>query len=209
MTTAVATPVQPASPSAPAYQVYRFSVDQYQRMIEEGILGPDDRVELLAGYLVEKMPHNPPHDGTVGRVDRRLMRLLPDEWLLRVQSSIVLVGSQPEPDLAVVRGPEETYFERHPEPRDIALLIEVADSSLLEDRRKKGPIYAQARIALYWIVNVKDRSIEVYTQPVAGKSPRYRRRQDYTDGQTIPITLGGHEIAQVPVRDLLPPSSPK
>jgi Uma2 family endonuclease len=205
MTTAVAAPAKLASPPRPATQVYRLSVEQYQRMIEEGIFGPDDRVELLAGYLVEKMPHNPPHDGTVGRIGRRLMRLLPDEWLLRVQSSIVLRGSQPEPDLAVVRGPEETYFERHPEPRDIALLIEVADSSLLDDRRKKGPIYAWDHVVLYWVVNVRDRRIEVYTQPVAGKSPRYRRRQVYTDGQVIQLVLGGHATIQVPVRDLLPP----
>jgi Uma2 family endonuclease len=178
-------------------------------MIEEGILGPDDRVELLAGYLVEKMPHNPPHDGTVGRIMLRLVRLLPAEWLLRVQSAIVLRRSQPEPDLAIVRGPEETYFERHPVPRDIALLIEVADSSLLADRREKGPIYAHARIPGYWIVNVNDRCIEAYSKPVSGNAPRFRHQQNYTEQQSIPLILGGSEAAQVPVHDLLPSPSRK
>ncbi len=154
--------------------MYRFTVDQYQRMIESGVLKADDRVELVAGYLVEKVPHNPLHDGTVGRINRRLMRLLPEEWLLRVQSAIVVRDSQPEPDLAIVRGPEETYFTRHPGAQDIALLIEVADSSLLDDRREKGLIYARARIAPYWIVNVNERCIEAYSQPIAGRSPRYR-----------------------------------
>jgi Uma2 family endonuclease len=80
----------------------------------------------------------------------------------------------------------------------------VAESALLADLREKGPIYARARVPIYWIVNIKDLTIEVYTQPAAGKSPRYRHRQDYADGQTIPLILGGHEFAQIPVRDLLP-----
>src|SRR5208283_5568309 len=104
----------------PVSKVYRLTVDQYQRMIEEGILGPDDRVELLEGYLVTKMPHNPPHDATVVRINRRLGRVLPEDWLLRVQAAIVLRDSQPEPDLGIVRGPEGIYFQRHPEAQDIA-----------------------------------------------------------------------------------------
>src|SRR5438094_10056194 len=101
---------------------YRFTVKQYHRMIETGILTGNDRVELLEGWIVPKMPHNPPHDGTITRVTRRLMSVLPDEWLLRVQSAITLQRSEPEPDFAVVRGPEEVYFRRHSSPRDSALL---------------------------------------------------------------------------------------
>src|SRR5690242_8549294 len=110
--------------------LYRFTVKQYQRMIETGVLTENDRVELLEGWIVDKMPHNPPHDGTINRINRRLLPLLPEGWLLRVQSAITLTRSEPEPDLAIVRGPEEIYFKRHPMPRDIALLIEVADTTL-------------------------------------------------------------------------------
>jgi Uma2 family endonuclease len=204
---ATATAVQPASSWTPPFPVYRFTVEQYHRMIEEGVFSPDDRVELLEGWVVEKMPHKPPHDGTVGRINRRLMRLLPDEWLVRVQSAITLRISEPEPDLAVVRGPEDTYFERHPHPQDIALLIEVADSSLLDDRRGKGPVYARARIGVYWIVNIKDSRIEVYTEPIAGKSPRYRRQQDFARGLSVPLILADKEFTQIAVDDLLPPAS--
>src|SRR5262249_43084979 len=117
--------------------VYRFSVEQYHRMIETGILTTNDRAELLQAWIAPKMPQNPPHAGTVTRIMRRLTPILSEEWLLRVQSAITLTGSEPEPDLAIVKGPEEVYFRRHPRPRDIGLLIEVADSSLLHDRHWK------------------------------------------------------------------------
>jgi Uma2 family endonuclease len=209
MATAVAIPSKPEGPRRLADQVYRFTVAQYHRMIEEGVFPADDRVELLEGWVVKKMPHNPPHDGTVGRINRRLLRILPDEWLLRVQSAITLRTSEPEPDFAFVRGPEETYFKRHPGPQDIALLIEVADSSLLDDRRQKGPIYARARIPRVWIVDINDACIEVYTRPTAGKFPRYRLKEEYGRAWSVPLILGGDELAQVPVRDLLPSSATK
>src|SRR5581483_6624782 len=106
-------------------------------------------------------------------------RFLPVEWGLHVQAAITLRDSEPEPDLTVVRGPEETYFTRHPGPRDIGLLIEVADSTLLNDRREKGPLHARFRIPVYWIVNINDRCIEVYSEPIGGKTARYRQRRDY------------------------------
>jgi Uma2 family endonuclease len=199
----------PAAAPALAREFYRFTVQQYHRMLEEGVLTANDRVELLEGLVIEKIPHNPPHDGTVGRITRRLLRLLPEDWMLRVQCAITLRGSEPEPDIAIVRGPEETYFSRHPRSQDIALLLEVADTSLLEDRRGKGAIYARARIPVYWIVNIKDSRVEVYTQPVTGKSPRYRHQENHERGQAVPLTLAGTEMTQIPVNDLLPPSAQK
>jgi hypothetical protein len=188
----------------PPIQLYRFTVKQYQRLIEIGVLTEDDRVELLEGWIVDKMPHNPPHDGTINRINRRLMRILPDDWLLRVQSAIKLARSEPEPDLAVVRGPEDTYFRRHPVPRDIALLLEVADTTLLSDREYKGKIYAQARILQYWVVFLIESKIEVYTQPKGGRSPVYRQRRDYGPAESVPLVIGNRELAQIPVSDLLP-----
>jgi hypothetical protein len=183
---------------------YRFSVKQYHRMIEAGILTGDDRVELLEGWIVQKMPHNPPHDSCITRINRRLICILSDDWLLRVQSAITLKDSEPEPDLAIVPGPEEIYFTRHPVVPDIATLIEVADSALEDDRSIKGRLYARARIGIYWIVNLVDRQIEVYTHPKAGKSPAYRQRQDYAIEQAVPLIIDGREIARISVSELLP-----
>jgi len=194
----------PAGVLPPTGRLYRFTVEQYERLIDAGVFNGEGRVELLEGWIVAKMTHNPPHDGTVNRMNRRLTRLLSDEWAVRVQSSVRLAHSQPEPDLVIARGPDDVYLTRHPAPRDIAILIEVADSSLLYDRETKGAVYAQARIPEYWVVNLAEARIEVYTGPRAGKAPAYRHRRDYGPEEQIPLVLGGREVAQLAVGDLLP-----
>jgi len=128
--------------------IAKFSVARYQRMIETGILTTDDKVELLENYVVLKMPKNPPHEGTVDLVKAALARL-PNGWLLRVQQTVVLPDSQPEPDFSVFRGNPRNYVGRHPTPADVGLVIEVADSSLLRDQRDKTRIYARANIPIY------------------------------------------------------------
>jgi|SRR5262245_37873344 len=185
-------------------ELYRFSVDQYHRLIETGILTADDRVELLEGWIVEKMSRNPPHDSAVSRMNRLLSRLLPDDWTLRVQSAITLRGSEPEPDFAIARGPDATYDRRKPVPRDLALVIEVADSSLLEDRRVKTLLYARARISEYWLVNLPAAQVEVYTQPKAGKSPAYHKTTIYQSAEAVPLVLDGQEIGRLTVANFLP-----
>src|ERR671939_923995 len=97
----------------------RFTVDEYHRLTELGILTEDDNLELIEGYLVLKMPRNPPHDGTIHRVLKRLVKLLPPGWDVRVQSAVTLVDSEPEPDLAVVREDPCGYLTRHPTAADI------------------------------------------------------------------------------------------
>src|SRR5437773_9038796 len=103
--------------------IARFSVARYQRMIEAGILTADDKVELLENYVVLKMPRNPPHDSTLQRMLRPLLRPLPAGWDLRIQSAVALSDSQPEPDFAFVRGSAADYERRHPGPADIGKLI--------------------------------------------------------------------------------------
>jgi Uma2 family endonuclease len=182
----------------------RFSVDRYQRMIETGILTADDKVELLENYVVLKMPRNPPHDSTLQRMLRPLLRSLPAEWDLRIQSGIVLQDSQPEPDFAAVRGTAANYETRQPVAADIGLVIEVADSSLLRDQRDKTRIYARGGIASYWIVNLVDRRIEVYTQPTGPVAvPSYQSCQTYQPGDDVPLVLDGNQTAVIPTSDLL------
>ncbi len=183
----------------------RFSVAEYHKMIEIGVLTEDDNLELLDGYLVHKMSRNPPHDAAIQKILKRLFRILPSDWDLRIQSAVTLSHSEPEPDLAIVRGDETRYLTNHPGPADIGLVIEVADSTLASDRIDKGRIYAEAGIACYWIVNLVDRQIEVYTLPSAATAaPAFAQRQDYHLGDDVPLMLDAIVAANIPVRELPP-----
>jgi Uma2 family endonuclease len=186
----------------PERPIHRLSVEQYHRMIETGVLTKNDRVELLEGILVSKMPHSPSHDGTISILLRGLRKRLPEKWIVRVQSAVTFEDSEPEPDLAVVRGPEERYRPSHPGPKDIGLLIEVADSTLQSDREIKGPLFAGSHVPVYWVVNLIEQQVEVYSQPVGGKSPRYRKREDFGIEFGVPIVLGSREIGGLAVKPL-------
>src|SRR5207253_10920762 len=121
--------IEPSPHITPPSPDYRFTVRQYHRMIEVGILTQNDPVELLEGRIVPKMPHNPPHDTAVDLAQTTIAAILPAGWRVRVQSAITTADSEPEPDVAVVRGPARRYARFHPRPRDIAVIIEVADTS--------------------------------------------------------------------------------
>jgi Uma2 family endonuclease len=182
----------------------RFSVPEYHRLIELGILTEDDNLELLEGYLVHKMSRNPPHDAAIQKGTKKWLRVLPAGWDLRVQSAVTLLDSEPEPDFAVVRGDESVYLTRHPAPADIGLLIEVSDSTLPGDRDDKGRIYARAGISEYWIVNLNERQIEVYTLPSGPVAdPKYAQRVDYHVGDSIPLQLPAAGPLSIAVQDLL------
>jgi Uma2 family endonuclease len=199
--------IRPASPppllSAAGFK--KFTPTQYHALIHSGIIQEGEPVELLEGYLVEKGMRNPPHDGSVTRLTNRLPRRLPAGWVTRIQCAISLGESEPEPDGAVVRGDDTSYDARLPVAADFGIVIEVSDSTLAFDRRDKGRIYARAGIPVYWIVNVADRQIEVYTDPdTAANPPEYRTRTDYRPGDAVPITLDGNAAGTIAVSDLLP-----
>lgn len=182
----------------------RFSVTEYHRLIELGILTEDDNLELLEGYLVHKMSRNPPHDAAIQKGTKKWLRLLPPGWDLRVQSAITLTESEPEPDFAVVRGDETAYMARHPAAADVGLVVEVSDSTLPGDRDDKGRIYASAGIPCYWIVNINDRHIEVYTSPSGPiADPKFAHRVDHRAGDDVTLLLGGATVV-IAVQDLLP-----
>jgi Uma2 family endonuclease len=181
-----------------------ITVEQYHGLIESGILQPDDRVELINEWIVEKMPNNPPHASTVKRVNDRLQTLLEPDYCVRSQSPITLPKNEPEPDCVVATGPATKYFPRHPGVDDLLFIAEVADSSRNFVREMKNQVYAAVGIPVYWIVNVKDRIIEVYTKPGNGKSPGYKSRKDYRPGTSVPVVVGGKKVGTVPVDELLP-----
>jgi Uma2 family endonuclease len=183
----------------------RFSVAEYHKLIDIGILTEDDNLELLEGYLVLKMSRKPPHDGTLQLIQENLAPVVPAGWCLRIQCAITLSDSEPEPDGALVRGNARTSLSRHPGPTDIGLLLEVSDTTLAGDRADKGRIYARAGLAYYWIVNLNDRQIEVYTSPSGPTaSPAFAQRTDYHAGDSVPLVLDGTLVASIAVGELLP-----
>ncbi len=113
--------------------------------------------------------------------------------------------SEPEPDVFIVRGQRRDFVQSHPAPEDVALLAEVSDATLQQDQTRKKRIYARAGIPVYWIVNLPERQIEVYTEPLsASPSPTYRHLVIYREEDEIPLAVDGMETAVIPVRDLLP-----
>jgi len=145
----------------------RFSVKDYHRMVETGILTKDDRVELLEGEIVEMAPIGSPHQGTVDRLNRLFTSRLGERVIVRVQGPVLLasVESEPEPDVALLVPRPDFYTTGHPEPTDILLAVEVMDTSVEKDRRVKLPLYARAGIVETWLVDLNTDCVEVYRRP--------------------------------------------
>jgi Uma2 family endonuclease len=206
--TVTAPPISPPAAgegAVPTEPIYRLSVQQYRAMAQHGILHEDDPVELLEGWLVQKMTKRPPHSIATGLVRDALDRVLPDGWHTDVQEPISTAESEPEPDVAIIRGARRDYLEAPPAHPNIALVVEVAESSLRQDRETKKRIYARAGLPTYWIVNLIGRHVEVYTSPSGpAPGPDYGQRQEYGLADTLPVILDGIEVARIAVRELLP-----
>lgn len=197
-----APPLPPVAPAGPA--LYRFSVDQYHRMIEEGILGENDPVELLEGHLVLKMPRSPEHDFALSALAELLGPMKPPGFTFRGQSAATIQQSEPEPDVAIARGDRTLYRRRHPGPADTALVIEVSASSLAYDRGDKARVYARAGIPVYWIVNVIDKQVEVLTLPSGPvDAPAYAQQDVFPVGADVPVVLDGTTVGTIAVADLM------
>lgn len=201
---AVLTPPPPSGPPAPP--LYRISVEQYHQMIERGILKSGAPVELIEGLLVTKMTINPPHDYATQTLRDILFGMAPSGWFVNSQGPLTTEESEPEPDVAIVRGRRRDYAAagRHAGPADMGLVVEVSDASLAFDRSTKRRVYARNRVPRYWIVNLVDRRVEVYTDPSGpGDDPAYRQQQDHGPGDEVPVLLDGQEVGRVRVSDLL------
>lgn len=145
---------------------YKFTVDGLTLMEEAGLFPPDYRIELLNGEIIEMSPIKSPHAYCVSMLNRFFTRQLPESYFVSVQNPVQLSeNSLPQPDLVVARQREGRYAKRHIQADDVLLLVEVADSSYRYDQDTKLKAYATAKIPEYWIVNIPNQQIEVYTQP--------------------------------------------
>lgn len=186
--------------AVPAYPIWRLSVTQYRDMIEAGILTEADPVEFLEGWLVTKMPKNPLHTLATQLASTQLAAVLPEGWFVNVQEPITTADSEPEPDVLVVRGQRRDYRERYPSPDDVALVVEVSDTTLVRDRTLKLRIYASARIPVYWIVNLPDQPLEVYSDPTGtGEAAAFASRKVCRAGEGVLLLLDGSEAARISV----------
>jgi len=144
-----------------------YSAKEYFELVEDGFLDPDERVELLEGLIVAKSPQNPAHAATTWLVTTRLTRLLENRAIVRSQLPVIAgTFSVPEPDIAVVPIRDDVWQFEHPGMCHLA--VEVADSTLAQDRLSKSRIYAAAGVENYWIVNLRKRQVEWFAEPVAG-----------------------------------------
>jgi len=145
----------------------RFTVDEYHRMGEAGIFAEGDRIELLAGEIVEMSPIGPLHAGTVGRLTALFSARLGPEVLVWVQNPLLLrtEDSEPQPDVALLHPRPDFYTRSHPEAQDVYLVIEVADTSVVADREVKFPIYAKAGVPEAWLLDVATQRLEVHRHP--------------------------------------------
>jgi Uma2 family endonuclease len=177
---------------------FRFSVDDYEQMIKFGILTENDRVELIHGEILEKMPIGPQHAACVKRLNRLLTQLSGKAAIVSVQDPVRLTDSEPEPDVALLPPRADFYASANPQAADVFLLIEVADTTLEFDREVKGAMYAAAGIAEYWIVNLNDDCLEVYRQPTAagtyGDVQILRRGQQITVAALPGVAVAADEV---------------
>ena len=185
--------------------VRQFTLDEYHHLIEIGFFTSDDKIELINGLLVNKMSQNDPHCFVVDVLSEIFQGLLPEGLTVRCQLPVIISDdSEPEPDGAIVLGPKRRYAKGRPTHKDVALIIEVAESSLRFDQKVKLPLYARDRILTYWIINLIDFRVEVYTRPIGGKNPTYRQRDDYGPDDRVPVVIAGETVGEIAVKDLLP-----
>jgi hypothetical protein len=195
-------PLPPAIPNMP---VRRFTVDEYHLMLKTGILIDREPYELIHGWIVQKIGINPPHNLAVNKLNELFWILRGPQATLRIQQPITTTDSEPEPDVVIAAGSSSDYPERNPTPAEVHVLVEVADTTLRYDRTTKLELYAKAKIRVYWIVNLIDRRVEVYTEPRGGKVPAYRQQKNFSPDEEVPLLIDGKEMGRIPVKELMPP----
>ncbi len=188
-------------------ELHRMTVDEYERLADSGVLD-DPQVELINGLLVKKMTKKPRHVSACELVAGALEALLPKGWYIREQNPLRIPDyDEPEPDVVIARGSRGRYATRHPGPGDVALVVEVADTSLAKDRGEKLLAYGRGGVPVYWIVNLIDDQIEVYFEPDRNAGG-YARCVVHAASDSVPLEIENAVVGRVTVADVLPGETP-
>ncbi len=187
----------------------RFTVDEYRKMAEVGILDGQSKTELIAGEIFKMLPTGRPHRDCVSAFAELLFGHLPKEqWAVFIESTVEMEPENaPEPDIFVLHGSRMTFYQRDPLPEEYAYLIEISDSTLHVDRQRKLPLYAQFGVPEYWIVNLQNRSLEVYRVPAKDlESGRgyYKEKTIFAEGDLVSMTFDGLKPLEFRLSELLP-----
>jgi Uma2 family endonuclease len=187
-----------------AIDIFRMTPRQFRKAAEAGVFG-EHKVELLGGLPCVMTP-NPPHDFAVRRLGDALERIATaPAWVLNEEKTPRVGRWRPLPDLSIARGPDDAYRHQLPAAADIALIVEVADTTYAKDRGPKYRRYAAAGIPAYWIVDLNRRQVEVHADPIGrGKGASYRSCAVVPEGGDAPVVLDGRDVGRVAVRDVLP-----
>ena len=163
---------------------HRWTVAEYHRMGEVGLLHEDSRVELIDGEIIEMAPIGSAHGGNVKRFIRLFSKVIGNKAIIAAQDPVVLSGyAEPQPDISILRWRADDYEQSNPHPEDVLLLIEVSDSTLRYDRDVKIPLYAKNGIPEVWLLDIPNRQLEIYHEPINGE---YRQRDCRLTGKIAP-----------------------
>ncbi|HWS86663.1 MAG TPA: Uma2 family endonuclease [Pyrinomonadaceae bacterium] len=164
-----------------ALDKYSFTAEEFERLGEAGILRQDARLELIEGEIFEMSPIGRLHAACVDALALLLTELARRRFIIRVQNPVLLNDfSEPQPDITLLRWRDDFYRGALPKPEDVLLVIEVADTTVVTDRKVKLPLYARAGIAEAWLVNIPDEQVEIYSDPADGS---YRRAEVFGRGK--------------------------
>lgn len=189
----------------PPYPVARLSVAEYQRILASKSLEPERRVEFLEGVIVHKSVGGLRHEGGIEKLVESIRPLLPRGWSVKTNCPFVTRESQPEPDVVVVSDKLQDADSMFPRATDVALVIEVADSTLTCDRRSKARIYARAAISSYWVLNLLDSQMEVFTNPSGPvPMPGYQEQRVYRIDDRLNVVIGMDDLGAIRVGDVIP-----
>lgn len=163
----------------------KFTVEQFHKMAESGILNEDDRVELIRGEIIEMAAIGTKHAACVRRLDNVLHQKLGDKVIISVQNPVGLDdSSEPQPDVVLLKPREDFYASAHPQPKDVFLIIEVADTTIKYDREIKIPLYAEQGIVEVWLVDINSECVEVYREPATDGSQKIEK---FSRGESLVI----------------------
>ena len=168
----------------------KFTIEEYHQLVDLGFFTENERIELIRGEIIDMAPRRTPHSVCNSILFGELYKLLGDRANVRGQEPIILSPiSEPEPDVVIAQKKADNYLSTHPTAQDIILIIEISDFTLKYDRDLKLSLYAEANIDRYWIVNLVDNYLEVYTNPFSDNKNifYYRNKSIFLPNDTIEI----------------------